>query len=105
MTFILRILLDFIALVTPKINYPYIVILNYHSINNIKGFLAIEYFCPCCLNGFHNKKSFDAHVCNDCDDGVFSTKQKKQVKSSKIGKDLSHYMNSQEMKGGKAEVE
>ena len=34
MTFILRILLDFIALVTPKINYPYIVILNYHSINN-----------------------------------------------------------------------
>ena len=78
---------------------------HYHSINNIKGFLAVEYFCPCCLHGYHNKKSFDTHICNDCDDGVFSKQQKKQVKSSKIGKDLSHYLNTQEMKGGKQEIE
>jgi hypothetical protein len=32
MTFILRALLDFIALLSPKIKRPYIVILNYHSI-------------------------------------------------------------------------
>ena len=30
---------------------------HYHSINNIKGFLAIEYFCYECLHGFHIKKN------------------------------------------------
>ena len=34
----------------------------YHSINDIKGFLAIECFCPCCLIGYHNEKCFDTHV-------------------------------------------
>lgn len=32
MTFILRVFLDFIALISPKIKHPYIIILNYHSI-------------------------------------------------------------------------
>ena len=50
---------------------------HYHSINNIERFLAVDYFCPCCLQGFTNKKGFDSHVCNDCDDGVFSKKKKK----------------------------
>ena len=30
---------------------------HYHSINNIKAFLAVDYFCPHCLQGFTNKKS------------------------------------------------
>jgi hypothetical protein len=30
---------------------------HYHSINNIKGFLAIDYFCHECLHGFHIKKN------------------------------------------------
>ena len=38
---------------------------HYHSINNIKGFLAVDYFCPHCLQGFHHKKAFDAHRCTD----------------------------------------
>ena len=89
-----------------KLNFIFLnFIWNYHSINNIKGFLAVDYFCPCCLQGFTNKKGFDSHVCNDCDDGVFSKKNKKQVKSSKIGKDLQRYLYRQEMKGGKDEVE
>ena len=30
---------------------------HYHSINNIKGFLAVDYFCPHCLQGFHHKSN------------------------------------------------
>ena len=30
---------------------------HYHSINNIKAFLAVDYFCPHCFQGFTNKKS------------------------------------------------
>ena len=36
---------------------------------------------------------------------MFSKKKKKQVKSSKIGKGITHYLHKQDMKGGKAEVE
>ena len=78
---------------------------HYHSINNIKGFLAIEYFCPHCLQGFHHKKAYDNHVCEECEDGIFNNKKKKQIKSSKIGKEMSHYLHHQEMKGGKQEID
>ena len=75
---------------------------HYHAINNIKGFLAIEYFCSECLHGFHNKKAFDKHeCCKEC----LSNRKQKQVKSSKIGKDITHYLHKQSMKGGKDEVE
>ena len=76
---------------------------HYHSINNIKGFLAIEYFCSKCLHGFHNKKSFEKHECCQEDEG--SKRKQKQTKSSKIGKDLTHYLHKLSMKGGKDEVE
>ena len=78
---------------------------HYDSINNIKRFLAVEYFCPHCLQGFHHKKAFDSHKCNDSEDEVFSKKKKKQVKSSKIGKDITHYLHRQYMKGGNDEVD
>eukprot|EP00973_Karenia_brevis_P073683 10240597-Karenia_brevis.AAC.1 len=42
---------------------------HYHSINNIKGFLAVDYFCHCCLQGFHHKKAYEEHVCLECDEG------------------------------------
>ena len=32
---------------------------HYHAINNIKAFLAIEYFCSECRHGYHHKKVFD----------------------------------------------
>jgi hypothetical protein len=78
---------------------------HYHAINNIKKFLAIEYFCSECLHGYHNKKSFEKHECcqEDCSNG--SNRKQKQLKSSKIGKDLTHYLHQQSMKGGKDEVE
>ena len=77
---------------------------HYHSINNIKGFLAVDYFCPHCFQGFTNKKAFDNHKCEQCEEGVCNKKKKKQVKSSRIGKDIAHYLNRQDMKGGKDEV-
>ena len=52
-----------------------------------------------------SRKTFDAHKCNDSEDEVFSKKKKKQVKSSKIGKDITHYLHRQDMKGGKDEVD
>ena len=78
---------------------------HYHAINNIKAFLAIEYFCSECLHGYHHKKAFDKHECcqEDCSNG--SNRKQKQIKSSKIGKDLTHYLHKQSMKGGKDEVE
>ena len=78
---------------------------HYHSINNIKAFLAVDYFCPHCFQGFTNKKAFDNHKCEQCEEGVCNKKKKKQVKSSRIGKDIAHYLNRQDMKGGKDEVD
>ena len=78
---------------------------HYHSINNIKAFLAVDYFCPHCLQGFTNKKAFDNHKCEQCEDGGCSKRKKKQVTNSKIGKDIAHYLNRQDMKGGKDEIE
>ena len=78
---------------------------HYHAINNIKGFLAVEYFCHHCLHGFHHKKAYQEHVCQECEDGTFNSKKKKQVKSSKIGKELSHYLHYQDMKGGQQEID
>ena len=78
---------------------------HYHAINNIKKFLAIEYFCSECLHGFHNKKSLDKHECCQEANCKGSNKKQKQNKSSKIGKDLTHYLHRQSMKGGKDEVE
>ena len=45
------------------------------------------------------------HQCVDCEEGVFTKRKKKQVKSDKIGKDITQYLHSKEMKGGKDEVE
>ena len=67
--------------------------------------MAVEYFCPHCLQGFHHKKAFDVHKCTDSEEGVFSKKKKKHVKYPKIGKDITHYLHRQDMKGGKDEVE
>ena len=78
---------------------------HYHAINNIKGFLAVDYFCHQCLHGFHHKKAYDEHVCQECEDDTLNCKKKKQVKSSKIGKELSHYLHYQDMKGGQQEVD
>ena len=47
---------------------------HYHSINNVIGFLAVDYFSPHCLQGFHHKKAFDQHKCTDNEEGVFSNK-------------------------------
>jgi len=78
---------------------------HYHSINNIKGFLSIDYFCCNRLCGFHHKKAYDEHKCEECAKGCVSKKSKQKVKSSKIGKDLQHYLHEQPVKGGTDEVE
>ena len=64
---------------------------HYHSINNIKKFLAIDHFCTECLHGFHHRKAFEKHECSveDCSKG--SKRKQKQINNSKIGKDLTHY--------------
>ena len=36
---------------------------HYHSINNIKGFLACEEFCPKCMKGFYKKEGYEQHEC------------------------------------------
>ncbi len=50
---------------------------HYHSINNIKAFLAVDYFCHTCLQGFTHKKAFDSHQCEECDEEI-NTRQKKK---------------------------
>ena len=51
---------------------------HYHSINNIKGFMAVDYFCPHCLQGFHHKKK--QHLMNTnapiMKKGCLATKQR-----------------------------
>ena len=37
---------------------------HYRSINIIKGVLAVDYFCPHCLQGFHHKKQQTTHLVN-----------------------------------------
>ena len=54
---------------------------------------------------FTTKKSFDEHECCQEANCKGSNKKQKQNKSSKIGKDLTHYLHRQSMKGGKDEVE
>ena len=65
---------------------------HYHTINNVLVFLAGDYFCPCCLQGFNNRKAYTKHECVDCDEGVFTNRKKKEVKSSKVGKDITLFM-------------
>ena len=65
--------------------------------------MAVDYFCPHCLQGFHHTKAFDEHKCTDNEEGVFS-ETIKLINSSKIGKDITHYLHRQDMKGGKDEV-
>ena len=50
---------------------------HYHSINNIKGFLAVDCFCHQCLQGFNHRKSYMTHQCVDCEEGVFTKRRKK----------------------------
>ncbi len=61
---------------------------HYHVINNIKQIIAIEYFCSECLHRFHNKESFEKHEC--C---LEHNRKRKQIKSFKIVKDLTHYLH------------
>ena len=78
---------------------------HYHSINNIKGFLAIEYFCSECLHGFHIKQTFERHSCGETDNTGSKRRKIVQNKSKRIGKDLAHYLHKEAMKGGQDEVE
>ena len=50
-----------------------------------------------------HKKAFEKHEC--CQEDCLSSRKQKQIKSSKIGKDLTHYLHQQSMRGGKDEVE
>ena len=61
-------------------------------------------FAPIVYKASITKKAVEAHKCNDSEDECFSKKNKKQVKSSKIGKDIAHYLHKQDIKGGKDEV-
>jgi hypothetical protein len=38
---------------------------HYNVINNIKGFLAVDYFCHKCLSCIHHKEVYDTHKCHD----------------------------------------
>ena len=75
---------------------------HYHTINNIKGFIAVKYFCPKCLNGFQHQTTFDEHKCDEFEP---LSKDKPKVKSSRILKYINHYMNYKTIKGGKAELD
>ena len=48
------------------------------KMHNRKGFLAVDYFCHQCLHGFHHKKAYDEHVCQECEDDTLNSKKKKQ---------------------------
>ncbi len=78
---------------------------HYHSITNIKGFLATKYFCHTCCHCFEKENTFKKHNCADCEMGQnYSKKNRKQVRNSTINKELSHYLNKKAMKGGMQEV-
>ena len=77
---------------------------HYHAINNIKGFLAANYFCPCCLRTFHNLKGYKEHQCQECDNEGFTDSKRKKNSDAQIGKDLAHYLHEKAMLGGKDEL-
>jgi hypothetical protein len=78
---------------------------HYHSINNIRGFLAVDYFCKKCLKGFRTYKQYKEHEC--CEDSGYNmkTRKKKQNQSSRIGKDNAQYMRKDIKKGSTEEIE
>ena len=73
---------------------------HYHAITNIKGFLAVDYFCNTCLECFKQKTTFDNHDCNDKD-----CKKRKQNKDKRNNKDLLHYFSKGVCHGSQAELE
>ena len=78
---------------------------HYHAINNIRGFLAANYFCPCCLRTFHHKKAYNEHQCQECDnEGLTTIHRQKKNRNAQIGKDLAHYLHEKAMPGGKDEL-
>ena len=72
---------------------------HYDAITNIKGFLAVDYFCCKCLQCFKHKETFDNHECGE-------TKKKKKInKKSVTDKELAHYLKAAFCKGSKEELE
>ncbi len=79
---------------------------HYHTISNIKGFLCAKYFCNSCLSCFQVKETYEKHNCADCEAGVINSRRKvKQMNGSKIGKEISRYLNEKAKKGGEQEIE
>jgi len=72
---------------------------HYDAITNIKGFLAVDYFCCKCLQCFKHKETYDNHECGE------TKKKKKNNKQSVTDKDLAHYLKSGFCKGSKEELE
>ena len=56
---------------------------HYHSINNIKAFLAVRHFCPCCLKGFQHLKDFEKHQCCSNENGSFRKKCKNEKSTTR----------------------
>jgi hypothetical protein len=78
---------------------------HYHSINNIKGFWLLIAFVLIVYKASIAKKHLTHTNALIVKMGRLAKKKKKQVKSPKIGKDITHHLHKQDMKGGKDEVE
>ncbi len=50
---------------------------HFHTITNVKRFLATKYFCPTCCHCFEKEKAFETHKCADCEMGQSYSKKKK----------------------------
>ena len=74
---------------------------HYHSITNIRGFLAADHFCHKCFQCFKHKETFEKHECK-----LTGEKTKKRIKRNdhRTNKDLAHYLKQGFCKGSKEEL-
>ena len=73
---------------------------HYHTINNIRGFLAVKHFCCKCFQCFEHKETFTNHECSLTRDKKIKTKNK----DPRTNKDLAHYLQSGFCKGSEEEL-
>ena len=74
---------------------------HYHTINNIRGYLATRHFCTNCFSCFSHTTAYENHTCNICKD---KRRPRRICKNHSTNKDLAHYLKGSYCKGSRAEL-
>ena len=74
---------------------------HFHSITNIKAFLAVRSFCNTCLKGFCKLSTSETHT---CDTTIVKKKVVDKKTEFKMIKEMSHYLKRGFTKGSTEEI-